>query len=118
MTMQPNASLKKLRLSLTSTDNARLEEIAPIFGLDFHQTDDKTYRLRSADAGRACDVLLSAEVAHIRLLAEICSRASKWICFRFEVSARDTLLRESNVRLMRVAALYAADRDATDAYQV
>lgn len=112
MTMQPNVSLKKSRLSLTSADKARLEEIALFFGVDFHQINDKTYSLRSSDVGRACEVLLSAEVAHLRLLAEICSRASKWIYFTFEVSARDTLLRESNARLMRVAELYAADRDA------
>ena len=112
MTMQPNVSPKKTRLSLTSTDCARLEEIALNFGVEFHQIDEATYRLRSDDAGRACDVLLSAEVAHIRLLAEICSRASKWVYFNFEVSPRDSLLRQTDARLMRVASLYRADQDA------
>lgn len=110
--MQPTVSLKKCRLSLTSADNARLEEIAPLFGLDFHRADDKTYSLRSADAGRVCDVRLGADVAHIRLLAEICSRASKWIYFNFAVSPRDSLLRQSDARLMRVASLYRAELDA------
>ena len=112
MTMQPNVSLKKTRLSLTSADCARLEAIALSFGVEFQQIDEATYRLRSDDAGRACEVLLSAQVAHIRLLAEICSRASKWVYFNFEVSPRDSLLRQSDARLLRVASLYRADQDA------
>jgi hypothetical protein len=110
--MQPNVSRKKTRLSLTSADCARLEAIALSFGVVFQQVDEATYRLRSDDAGRACDVLLSAEVAHFRLLAEICSRASKWVYFNFEVSPRDSLLRQTDARLMRVASLYRADQDA------
>ena len=114
MTNQPNASLKRTPLSLTSADCARLEEVAPNFGVEFQQVDEATYRLRSADAGRACDVMLGAEVAHFRLLAEICSRASKWVYFNFEVSPRDSLLRQTDARLMRVASLYRADQDAGD----
>ena len=112
MTNQPCVSLKKPRLSLTSADCVRLEAIALSFGVEFQQIDETTYRLRSSDAGRACDVLLSAEVAHFRLLAEICSRASKWVYFNFEVSPRDSLLRQSDARLMRVASFYRADQDA------
>jgi len=112
MTIQPNVSPKKTRLSLTSTDCVRLEAIALSFGVEFQQVDEATYRLRSADDGRVCDVLLSVEVAHIRLLAEICSRASKWVYFNFEVSPRDSLLRQTDARLMRVASLYRADQDA------
>ena len=112
MTMQPNVSIKKTRLSLTSADCVRLEAIALSFGVEFQQIDEATYRLRSSDAGRACDVLLSAQVAHFRLLAEICSRASKWVYFNFEVSPRDSLLRQSDARLLRVASFYRADQDA------
>ena len=112
MTIQPNVLPKKTRLSLTSTDYARLEAIALSFGVEFQQVDEAAYRLCSADAGRVCDVLLSAEVAHIRLLAEICSRASKWVYFNFAVSPRDSLLRQSDARLLRVASLYRADQDA------
>ena len=112
MTNQPCVSLKKPRLSLTSADCVRLEAIALSFGVEFQQIDEATYRLRSSDAGRACDVLLSAQVDHFRLLAEICSRASKWVYFNFEVSPRDSLLRQSDARLLRVASLYRADQDA------
>lgn len=112
MTMQPNVSIKKSRLSLTLADRARLEAIALNFGVEFQQIDEATYRLRSSDAGRACDVLLSAEVAHFRLLAEICSRASKWVYFNFAVSPRDSLLRQSDARLLRVASFYRAELDA------
>ena len=112
MTIQPNVLPKKTRLSLTSTDYARLEAIALSFGVEFQQVDEATYRLRSDDAGRACDVLLSAEVAHFRLLAEICSRASKWVYFNFEVLPRDSLLDQTDARLLRVASFYRADQDA------
>jgi hypothetical protein len=112
MTNQPCVSLKKPRLSLTSADCVRLEAIALSFGVEFQQIDEATYRLRSSDAGRACDVLLSAEVAHFRLLAEICSRASKWVYFNFAVSPRDSLLRQSDARLLRVASFYRAELDA------
>ena len=112
MTMQPNVPIKKRRLSLTSADCVRLEAIALSFGVEFQQIDEGTYRLRSDDAGRACEVLLSAEVAYIRLLAEICSRASKWVYFNFEVSPRDSLLRQSDARLLRVASFYRAELDA------
>ena len=112
MTMQPNVPIKKRRLSLTSADCVRLEEFALNFGVEFQQIDEATYRLRSSDAGRACDVLLSAEVAHFRLLAEICSRASKWVYFNFEVSPRDSLLDQTEARLLRVASFYRADQDA------
>ena len=112
MTMQPNVPIKKRGLSLTSADCVRLEEFALNFGVEFQQIDEATYRLRSSDAGRACDVLLSAEVAHFRLLAEICSRASKWVYFNFAVSPRDSLLRQSDARLLRVASFYRAELDA------
>ena len=112
MTNQPCVSLKKPRLSLTSADCVRLEAIALSFGVEFQQIDEATYRLRSSDAGRACDVLLSAQVAHFRLLAEICSRASKWVYFNFAVSPRDSLLRQSDARLLRVASFYRAELDA------
>ena len=112
MTNQPYVSLKKPRLSLSSVDRVRLEEIALSYGLEFRKIDEATYSLRSADAGRVCDVLLGADVAHVRLLAEICSRATKWVYFNFEVSPRDSLLRQSDARLLRVASFYRADQDA------
>ena len=110
--MQPALSTDQCRFSLTSVDNARLRKFAPIFGFEFRQIDDKTYSLRSIDGGSACDVLLSTESAHVRLLNEIGSRAAKWVYFRVGTSCRDSLLGLSDARLTRVAELYVADREA------
>lgn len=110
--MQPTQLLEKKQFSLTSEDNARLRKFAPIFGFEFRQIDDKTYSLQSIDGGSACDVLLSSESAHVRLLNEIGSRAAKWVYFRVGTSCRDSLLGQSDARLMRVAELYVADREA------
>lgn len=109
--MQPALSTNRSQF-LCSADNARLRKFAPIFGFEFQQIDDTTYSLRSIDGGRACDVLLPTERAHIRLLNEICSRAAKWVYFRLGISPRDSLLGQSDARLMRVAELYVADREA------
>ena len=51
--MVPAVFPKRPALSLTSADRARLENIAPIFGIDFQQTDERTYNLRTLDEGRA-----------------------------------------------------------------
>lgn len=108
--MLPAVFPKRTALSLTSADRARLENIAPIFGVCFQQTDERTYNLRTLDEGRHFEISLSAEMAHLRLLNEIGSRAAKWVYFRIGVSCRDTLLGLSDSRLQRVAELYCLDR--------
>lgn len=45
-------------------------------------------------------------------LAEICARACNLGYFNFDVSHRDSLLRQSDARLLRVASFYRADQDA------
>ena len=108
--MVPAAFPKRTAFSLTSADRARLENIAPIFGICFQQTDERTYSLRTLDEAGHFEISLSAEMAHIRLLNEIGSRAAKWVYFRIGVSCRDTLLGLSDSRLQRVAELYCLDR--------
>ena len=58
------------------------------------------------------DAALSAEIAHARLLVEICSRAVHWIHFHFGKSCKDSLLELSNARILRIAELYSLHRDA------
>ncbi len=110
----PARNPRKISTPLTPDDAARLEKIAPMFDIQFHQAGDGTYRLNALDGNGGSEVLLASATAHRRLLAEICSRASKWVHFHLGVSCRDSLLRDqSEAQLARVAELYARDRDAS-----
>lgn len=110
----PTRNSKKTSTPLARDDAARLEKIAPMFDIQFHQVDGETYRLGTLDVNDGHEVILPALVAHRRLLAEICARAAPWVHFRLGVSCRDSLLRDqSEARLARVAELYARDRDAS-----
>lgn len=83
---------KKASLSLTSDDETRLQEFAPLFNIEFRQIDEKTYVLSTNDGVRSCNVSLPAAKAHRRLFMEICSRAAKWVHFHLGVACRDSLL--------------------------
>lgn len=109
----PAAHTKKLSHFLTQAEEARLHLLASKFGIQFDQVDDKTYLLKALDCNGGSEVWLPVEMAHRRLLAEICTRAAKWVPFRVGMSCRDSLLRDqSESQLARVAELYARDRDA------
>ena len=109
----PARNPKKTFTSLTPNDAAHLERIAPMFDIQFHEAGDGTYLLNALDGSGGHEVILPAKVAHLRLLAEICARAAKWVHFQVGVSCYDSLLRDqSEARLSRVAELYGRDRDA------
>ena len=98
---------------LTLAEQARLQKLAPKFDIYFDQVDDETYRLIALGENGGREVILPAEIAHRRLLAEICARAAPWVHFQVGVSCRDSLLRDqSEARLARVAQLYARARDS------
>lgn len=98
--------------TLSEGDKLRLEKMAPAFDIEVSEMVDGRYRLHSCNEHAPLDVTLSAEVVHIRLLAEICSRAVHWVHFHFDKSCKDSLLELSNARIARVAELYALHRDA------
>ena len=97
---------------LTSADKIRLWAIAPSFGIEFRKLNEDAYFLRSLEVDANLDVTLPSSTAHIRLLTEISSRAAPWIYFRLDESCRDSLLNNSDARLMRVADLYLRSREA------
>jgi hypothetical protein len=97
----------KKSFTLSPDDRARLERFAPLFGIDFVRTPDDSYRIECRVEEGGFVVTLSTEVAHRRLLAEICARASRWIHFHFGESCRDSLLDLSDAKVRRVAELYA-----------
>lgn len=107
--MQPTVIPKMFSLSLTSAERARLRNIALWFGIEFHRFDPVNYRLSAADGRTGGELVLPEAIAHLRLLAEISSRAAKWIHFHLGVSCRDSLLGLTDDRLKRIAELYTLD---------
>ena len=93
-------------LILTSTDRARLEVIAAWFAIEFRPQNDGGYVLRSLLSGANMEVFVPPETAHKRLIAEISSRAAPWIHFHMNASCRNSLLDNSDARLMRIGELY------------
>lgn len=102
---------QKTTFPLASADAARLEEIAPLFNIDFRQIDQNTYALKAFGGKQGSEVLLRVAIAHRRLLAEISERAAKWVHFHLGESCRNSLLGQCDARLSRVAVLYALNRD-------
>ena len=106
--MQPAAHAKN-GFTLTAAQNVRLQNLAPLFGLEFRWVDGDCFAMRDVALAQGPTTFLPASVAHRRLLAEICSRGVKWTHFHFGKSCRDSLLEQSDARLERIAELYALD---------
>lgn len=109
----PTASPKKQFFTLTADDGVRLQRIAPLFDIDFSKLDDENYVLRTTAGEVALEVELPSAMAYRRLLAEICSKAAKWVHFHPEVPCRDSLLGRSDANIGRLAELYARDRESS-----
>ena len=107
--MQPIVLPKARKFFLTPAENARLLNIAPLFGLRFTQLGGDLFAIRDLSTGEDVISLLPSDTAHWRLLSEICSRSAKWLHFHFGQNCRDTLLQNSDARLGRIAELYARD---------
>ena len=99
-------------LTLTEGERRRLERMAPAFDIEISQVADGHYQLRSCNEHAPLDATLRAEIVHVRLLAEICSRAVHWVHFHFDKSCKDSLLELSNAKIHRIAELYSLHRDA------
>ena len=108
----PVSQSQKTSFSLSRADAARLEELAPMFDIDFRQLADSTYALKASGDEHGSDVMLPAAIAHRRLLAEISERAVRWVHFHLGQSCRNSLLGLGDARFSRVAELYALNRDA------
>ncbi len=110
--MRNFTSIGKPILNLSAEDRVRLEVIASWFAIEFWQQKDGGYVLRSSISGSDLEVVLPQETAHKRLLAEVCSRAADWIYFHCDESCRDSLLNNSDARLVRVARLFLRKRNS------
>lgn len=81
----PTKSPKKQFFTLTADDEVRLKTLAPLFDVDFFQMDEPTCVLRTSSGELILAVELPEALAYRRLLAEICSKAAKWLHFHLEM---------------------------------
>lgn len=100
-------TFKSTSFMLSEEDKRRLERFAPLFGFEFQRIDESQYFLRSITADSSVEGLLPVAVAHRRLLAEIASKASRWVYFNTFTSTRDSLLGLPDAKIERIAELYA-----------
>jgi hypothetical protein len=96
-------------MSLSDCDKQRLERLAPIFDIQFARIGASDYELRKTEDVEPAR--LDVQIAHARLLLELCSRCAPWLYFHFGESCKYTLLGRSDSDLFRVAELYARKRD-------
>lgn len=96
----------RVGFSLSENDRHRLEKLAPHFNLGFEAWSNITWALYPDACERTGGIVLNENVAHRRLLSELCSRAARWLPFRLGESCRDTLLGLTDARLRRIAQLY------------
>ncbi len=92
---------------LSDLEKARLEEHAEWFGMSLKQERNRQYTLRLAEGSTAREVQLGSESAHLRLLAELCTRTAPWICYAVGDSCAEVYLGHSDFRIRRLAELYA-----------
>jgi hypothetical protein len=102
----PEFSLRGASLRLSEQDKRRLEAIAPLFEVEVGWPDPTTCQLRLSLRHGVREAQVPARIAHLRLLAEIASRATRWVYFNLETPARDSLLGLPDAKLARVAELY------------
>lgn len=100
----------KLR-TLSATDKARLEKVAPLFDIQF-EAGPEVSRL-VLDSEEVIEV--PSEFGHFRLLAELCSRTVRWIYFNASQSCIDSFLGHTDERLRRFSVLYQRKKASADA---
>lgn len=89
--------------TLSDSDKARLEKLAPLFDIQFKKIDGTSYSLK-VDGGK--EHTLSARFAHFRLLSELCSKTVGWIYFHKDETCDVSFLSETDERFKRLSSLY------------
>lgn len=107
--MPATSSRASFAQQLTSLDKARLEMFAPLFDIEFIPKDDNTVqlRLRSPSDGSVSEHVVSADRAHVRLLAELCSRTVRWVYYHPGESVLCSFLGQTDAKITRISELYA-----------
>lgn len=103
----PENFAKRYPFTLSLEEKARLERLAPLFHIDFRVSDCGQITLALRNPYRdSTEVFVDSEHAHIRLLAEVCSRAVNWVYFHVGEPAHISLFSLTDARLARIAELY------------
>lgn len=112
--MPHDTKTHSLAHELSLADKARMEALAPLLDIEFLPQPNGKVRIRVTDCRGCQECEVSAELSHVRLLTELCSKVSRWVYFHPAQRAVDTLLRQPEAKLQRLAKLYA--RWKTDGY--
>jgi hypothetical protein len=104
---------KSIRLS--DLDKTRLEEHARWFGMSLLPEENLGYTLRFLEGATFREIALGAESAHLRVLAELCSRTAQWICYAVGDTCANVYLGHSDLRIRRLAELYDQRTESADA---
>lgn len=108
--MNPSCVRRSLAQTLTRIDKARLESFAPLFDIDFLPQPDDTVLLRLHPVvgdSPPVEHRLPCERAHVRLLAELCSRTVRWVYFHPGESVVCSFLGQPDAKVRRISELYA-----------
>jgi hypothetical protein len=96
-------------VALTLADFQRLERIAQEFDISVQRAAQGLVCIRlNTELPDQEPVLLALpeDQAYTRLLAELCSRSVRWLYFNFKEPASVTFLKQTDIRLLKVAKLY------------
>jgi hypothetical protein len=94
-------------LLLSDLDKLRLERYAPWFGLTLRKGQGTASVLEWTEGTNVRLITLSAENAHLRLLAELCERVLPWVMFTAGDSCADVYLGHGESRIRRLAELFS-----------
>jgi hypothetical protein len=96
----------KLAFDPSNSDKARLEHFAQLFGITVAHVTGGRMQLKVTGPRGDQMVDLPSERAYIRLLAELCSVTSNWLCFSQTEHCALTFLGQSDARLERLVQLH------------
>lgn len=93
---------------LTDEEKVRLEDIAPWFNISLRTLSKECAEILLDTRNGTQTIVVNMDIAHRRLMTEVCSRAVPWVHFHFGKSCRASLFELSDARLRRIGDLYRA----------
>jgi hypothetical protein len=92
---------------LTLSEQARLEQFAPLFDIGFKRVSPTHYQISVITSDGVVESLLSEKQAHVRLLAELCSKTVRWVHYSRTETVHTTFFSLADSKLLRMAQLYS-----------